>query len=558
MYSFNIVNNSLCLSAEALANSMGIALESALNTVKKGLQAYRNGSYYYQHFDDPGDARKKWIVYDTLPEVALLRVNYFYGDIWAAYYEERLTEAARGKELQEDVSYFLNAKVKKGGLGFSLKEASDLAAACGWLRLLEDENWRDRFETQREFLKRCTAVIKQRNYYGFKVGNPRVLARKLKAWKTKGRDALISARFGNRNSLKITELGKKRLLQLYASALKPTFFDTAKIYNSEATERGWDKLTEERVRQVLMEPQNQQIWFAARHGVEAMRNRMERTIKRRKPSFPDSLWSLDGFTIQLRYVDQSETVLSGLYGVAVLDVNSDYVIGYALGGSETATLVQAALRAACRKRMTLPHQLQYDNSSANKSKEVQQLINRLSKVNFPCAPYNGKSKPVENWIGRMEQRIMRHFKNFKGGNITSPSLQSKANPDLLARQIKEGSLPTKEQVIAQFELIVEVHNSSVGRDGKTPTERYGIQHPKRRTMDYLSMVEAFWVERRKEVRYTKDGLTIEVDKQRYTYEVQSERGVEDREFRRTHLGDRFKVRYDPDDLEYINLYSGDT
>lgn len=281
-----------------------------------------------------------------------------------------------------------------------------------------------------------------------------------------------------------------------------------------------------------------------------MRNRMERTIKRRKPSFADALWSLDGFTIQLRYRDENGKVKSGLYCVAVMDVFSDCIIGFSIGSTETQQLVQGALRAATMKSLKLPHQLQYDNSSANKSQEAQQLMKRLSSISYPCAPYNGKAKPIESLIGRIERLNLRYFPNFKGGNITSPSLEIKANADYLNNQ----ELPTKKQAIAQFELAIETHNHSENKNGSTPIQLYNTPSDHRRDIDFLMMVEAFWVERRRPIRYGKDGLIMEVNRDRYTYEVESEKGIEDMAFRREYLGSTFTVKYDPENLDQIALY----
>jgi hypothetical protein len=143
--------------------------------------------------------------------------------------------------------------------------------------------------------------------------------------------------------------------------------------------------------------------------------------------------------------------------------------------------------------------------------------------------------------------------NFKGGNITSPSLGIKANPDFLASI----DLPDMATALGQLELLINVHNNTTGQDGRTPNERYQDHHESRKPMDYISMVEAFWVKRREPARYDKDGITIQVDGQRYTYEVQGQDGIEDMAFRIEWLGTRFTVKYDPDDLEYICLYYED-
>jgi hypothetical protein len=292
----------------------------------------------------------------------------------------------------------------------------------------------------------------------------------------------------------------------------------------------------------------------ARHGRDAARNLQERNIRRRRPSHADALWVLDGSTIQLYYTDEKGQVRSDLYGVVVADAYSGAIIGRAIGYTETSTLVQAALRHSVRTTGMQPHQLQYDNSSANKAIESAQVMQKLAKLHFPTAPYSGKAKVIEAIWGRIEQGFMRAFPSFKGGNITAKSVNTRANPDYIAQLRREGHIPSREAIIAQFHLAVELYNNTVSATGQTPVEKYRTADPRRKEFDTLAYIDCFWVDRRHSVRYTKDGIIMEVDQKRYHYEVESERGIEDMRFRRQWLGESFQVKYDPDDLSSIALY----
>lgn len=529
--------------------------DSVANAIKTGLYRNRLGtSQHWQHHADPADARRKWVVAASLPRAVAERVSKMYGNVADAYHAELLGEEARLRATPEDIAHWLGRKVRKEGAPFTIEEAQQLAEACGWLRTLASGHGLEKFKGKTDYYEQAARALAARSLYGLKVKNPRHLQRKVEQWRSEGYDALVNGRFGNANGQKLTAEGEKRLLNLYASPLKPTYRDVTKIYNQEAAQRGWPTLAPERVRQVLV--RCKQVTSLSRHGKEEFRKQFEHSLKRRKPSFADALWSLDGFTIQLVYLNEQGQPCSGLYGYGVLDVYSDCIVGYALtvGSGEPSTLVQAALRDAARKTGMRPYQLQYDNGSGNKSQEAQELFSSLARLQFPTAPYNGKSKPIENLIGRLEGANMRHLPNFKGGNITSPSIEKKANPDLLKKLEKQGGIPTREQAIAQVRLLIETHNHTPSADGRTPNERYADKHEKRQSLDYLTMVSAFWVKRRETIRYGKDGLTMEVDKRKYHYEVESERGLEDLEFRLRHLGDSFEVMYDPEDLDQICLY----
>ena len=552
---FKILNDQLCISVEAIVEVLG---EKMKKTIYKGIERYKNNqSSSYAYYEDPNNARFRYIIYSSLPEKTQNNILMHFSDPMHYYYMERFVEALPGYINDEDINYFYDI-IRNTDIRLSSSRIDDLVRACGWLRMLSDRYMFDKFYyLKKPYLIQAARIIKEQNIYNLSISHWRSLDRKIAAWQAGGRQSLLPRKAGNTNAKKITDIGYKFLINIYASPLKPTIRDTWRQYNIQAEQRGWRQISEERVRQLINLPASRQIWMLGRDGSTATRNALERTIKRRRPSFPDALWSLDGLTVQLRYMEDGQ-VRSDLYAVIIMDVYSDNIVGHAIGTHETSTLVQAALRSAGRNTMYMPYQLQYDNSSANLSKEVSELMPRLAHFNFPTSPYNGKSKPVENLIGRLERFNLRHFPNFKGGNITSPSLSIKANPDFLEAQRKNKTLPSKQQAMAQFKLAILTHNNTKGSDGLTPIERYAKPHPKRRRMDVLTMVNAYWVTRRHKARYTKNGLTIEVDKKRYTYEVEASKGVEDMQFRTQWLGHKFTIKYDPDDLDQIHLYDGDT
>jgi hypothetical protein len=556
-YRFQQIEGHLCISPAATAAALGIEFERAMNNVKKGLERYRNGDTdSWQYYVDSDDARRRWIVLDALPNITRERVFNFYGDPALTYWSERLGQEAAARIIPQDRSWFLSVETYRGKR-LEMEKVVQLCEACGWLRLTGSNWWLDKFDRYRVFLDATVQALAPRNLYGLRLTNVRSLERKLKQWQTEGREALLHGHYvnGNANRRKLDDVAIRRIVQLYASPMKPSAAKVAEVFNQEAPSKGWEQVSYERVRQIINLPAHKQVIHLARHGKDAAKNAHERTMKRRRPSFADALWFSDGSALQLYYLDKDGKPRSDLYAYVVADAYSDMIIGWAVGYTETGTLVQRAFRDAVRKTMNMPHQIGYDNSGANKGKEAQQLFQHLAKLHFPSAPYNGKAKTIEAIWGRIEQDNLRHFENFKGGNITARSLNTRANPDHLQRLFRSGQLPAFEAVLAQFELAIEVHNNTVSKSlGETPRQRYAHPHELRAKMDYLLFVEALWVERSNKARYTKDGITIEVDKQRYTYEVESERGVEDIKFRMAYLGESFTVRYDPEDLDTIALY----
>ena len=539
-----IIDGKICISVDGLASAMGEDRMSAMNVIWTGIKRNKqHNRTTYQHYTDPSDARKRWIIVDSLPKGPHAKVLLCYGDIQAYYLYEQVIDDINMSIDPADGVWYVMQRIDE-------KMATILTRGCAWMRLISSQrHTADIYPTLEARYNAYLAMLTKDTGHNIHVTHWRSLRRRVVAWDTEGRASMISKKTDNTNSLKLTDMGRTYIINSYAQPIKPSIRDVHRLYNAMAQQKGWATLSEERVRQIIQDPTHKQVIALARHGHNYTANQYERTIKRKKPSFADALWTLDGFTIQLRYKHDGK-ICSDLYCIAVMDVYSRCVIGYAIGTAETSILVQQAIRQTVRQTMKCPYQMQYDNSSANKSGEATELMQRISRWAFPTAPYNGKSKAIEALIGQIEGHHMRHMTNFKGGNITSHSMDIKANPEFLNSQ----DLPSMDTVIDQVKLIIDIYNHTQGQDAVTPTDRYNMIDSRRREMDYLSMVQAFYVTRRDRARYTKDGLTIEVHKQRYTYEVADASGQEDMAFRLQYLGESFTVKYDPDDTTMISLW----
>lgn len=548
MKRFAILHDDLCITVEGLAEIwQDVPFERAVNRVKKALERARNGGESYQYHLDPGDARKKWIILESLPDLVRGKLSEIYGNCLDYYYNERLQAEAMSRIDDEDLHFFIRNRMPK-------EKAIDLSHGCGWMRLSSSDYWQSGWPGKMEFYEAVVRCLAPMNLFGMRVHHVASLRRKIRDWKKDGRESLLH---GNAGRIKIQEepAYHKRILDLYMSPLKPSKRDVYEMYLREAAERGWPEYTYQRIVQLLNAPQARQIAIIARHGEAAARQLMERTIKRSRPSFPDALWSIDGTTVQLLHLDERGKIASEMYIVCVTDAHSRDIVGYEVGSTETGALVQGALRNAVRSSGFAPLQLQYDNSSANKSAEAQSLFTKLTKLAFPTAPYNGKSKIIEALYGHIEQGFLRHFPNFKGGNITAKSLDSRANPDLVRQLVANKDIPTKAEAVAQLRLAIETYRNTVVKSyGQTPREMYATQHPDRKPLSKMNTIMLLWSERTHRAAYTKDGITIEVNGVRHTYEVEKSRGVEDTAWRMQHLGERFRIMFDPDDRAEIALF----
>jgi hypothetical protein len=194
------------------------------------------------------------------------------------------------------------------------------------------------------------------------------------------------------------------------------------------------------------------------------------------------------------------------------------------------------------------------------------MMSNMSRVHFPCEPYKGRSKYVENIIGHFQQRVLRKQENFKGGNVDVKRLNSKANPELLAKFKKNPELLfTRDEAIEEIKQAVAEWNArgerrdNYGRfTGESKITRYlTIQHEKRAKLNYFDQISLFAVDLPKEYKYGTQGIQIEFNKQKYTYVVPDPDSIGDFIFANEHLGEKFKVRINSQNPDMITLLQKD-
>ena len=252
-------------------------------------------------------------------------------------------------------------------------------------------------------------------------------------------------------------------------------------------------------------------------------------------------------------MDDKGKIQSDLYAYFVTDACTGAIIGHSIAFAETAGMVTEALKNTIDKWGNKPYQIQYDNSSANVSYAVQALMSNMSRVHFACEPYKGRSKYVEAVIGHFQQRVLRKRDNFKGGNIDTRRLNSKANPELLKELGKNPErLPNFYQVIDEFNQAVEEWNTrgevrdAYGRFvGDSKIYRYEtIAHEKRAKLNYFDKLSLFVMTLKQPYKYGVQGIQIEIEKKKYNFVVPDPNGVGDFMFANEHLGEKFEVRID--------------
>jgi len=570
-------NNILCTTRDELT-ACGISA----SYVNRALAGQRKGEVYcWEHHKE---GKQVYIHYHSLKEkyqilIKAVHCNNLEPEVYLKQQQQEKATAVF-ENLADQVSLLVSSNPEEIKYLTETKlytptEVHQLARAAGWLRLINEYDvkkarklgFKSVNDFRAEVFKRClneqTANPALIRFKKTLITNVRTLVKNAVEYKNNGITCLIHKGVGNVNREKTDTVMHAKLVKLASEPVKYSWEDVALMYNDWAISNSKPQITVSTVKSYLNTPKVKKVWFYQRHGKHAADNEIQSLINRKTPSFPDALWSIDGTSMQLYYVDNDGKIKSDLYVYFVTDACTSAIIGVSVAFAETSGMVTEALRNAVDTYKYKPYQLQYDNSSANVSVAVKNLMTNMSRVHFPAEPYKGRSKYVESIIGHFQQRTLRHYSNFKGGNINVKSLNSQANPELLAWLRKNPeSLPDRNGVIEMLHDAVAKWNArgekrdSYGRFvGASKIDRYTtIQHEQRAELNYFDRMSMFMVEQRVPYTYGTNGIVVDVKGYDHHFIVPDGDNVGDFMFANDNLGLKFKIKIDRDNPGMIALY----
>lgn len=388
------------------------------------------------------------------------------------------------------------------------------------------------------------------------------LQAKINAYKKDGYSALISGKLGNVNSLKITEEAGDQIIALKRSRV-PVYNNEQifREFNRIAVERGWKPLKSEKsLVQFLHRPEVEPRWWDAVYGELSAKNRYARKHKTTMPSVRDSLWYSDGTKINLYYKahDGGKLVVRTTQVYEVMDAYSETLLGFHISDTENFDSQYHAFRMAIETYRHRPYEIVNDNQGGHKKLTAVGFLDRITcKISRRTAPYNPSSKTIESAFGRFQAQVLHRDWRFTGQNITAKSDESRANLEFI--EANKEFLFTLPELKEAYAKARQEWNMALHPIAERPRlQMYLSSHnAEAKEVNDLDMMELFWLQTAKPVEFTPNGITITVNKQKYTYEVFDAEGVPDLAFRRENTYRKFVVMYDPVDLTHVRLFSQD-
>ena len=381
---------------------------------------------------------------------------------------------------------------------------------------------------------------------------------KLRQYTKEGYACLVSGKFCNSNTLKITKAAGRQIVAL--RRCRVPVYTTHQLFdefNRIAERRGWKPLNSlASLTQYLERPEVKPLWYDAVYGELAAKQLFARRNKTEMPTMRDSLWYGDGTKLNLYYkaVEGGKTVVRTVQVYEVIDAYSETLLGYSVSASENFDAQFAAFRMAIETSGHKPYEIVTDNQGGQRSKVAQKFFANICRVNRPTAPYNGPSKSIDSVFGRFQKQVLHADWRFTGGNISSKEAW-KINREFL--EANKASLYTYEEMLAAYAAAREQWNAMPHyRTGIAHEEMYRVSvNPMADRVTELDMIDLFYLTTERPSVFTADGITIQWRKREYTFEPLTTDGRPDYEWRREHTGREFYVRFDPQKMDRALLYS---
>ncbi|WP_052444276.1 hypothetical protein [Flammeovirga sp. OC4] len=388
--------------------------------------------------------------------------------------------------------------------------------------------------------------------------NTRRLRERLDKYKKGGYEVLIHRNFCNNSSSILTEDARMWLFAMWANQVKkvtsvPHLWE---LYNKKAEEEGWKTLKDERaIRSYLYQPEVESMWISHRRGSLAAKGKFDYLHSTELPSVRDALWYADGTKLNYYYLDENGNMKT-MFVYEVMDAYSEVLLGYSFAKTENYEMQFSAFKMASQVSGHRPYELKFDGQGGHGKLEAGNLLNKIARLSIKTQPYNGNSKTIESTFGRFQQRYLKQDWFFTGQNITATSEESKKNEEFILAN--KANLPTEAEVKEAYKKRRDEWNNAPHHVTKIPRSQMYRDSVNEEAVELTiwDMVDLYWIERPKPITCTKVGLVFTEDGVKKRYVVMNG-STPDVKWLNDNIGRQFWIKYDPENTEYVKLYTKD-
>jgi hypothetical protein len=414
----------------------------------------------------------------------------------------------------------------------------------------EEQIAKKRFgSSMRGFWQKATEVLQDINNeipHTIKCKNPRVVQRNFDLYLSDSYPSLIKERWGNQNSSKITpEIEEWYINEMCQSRLSAaiTYFK----YMEVAKKKGWPMdITAAAFEARMAKEVNRTKIQLKRWGAKTHRNKKGQTFSLRKATNSNDLWVSDGTSFNWYYNQDGKPAMATTY--FVMDSLSRKMLGWStLAGinKENMAMQLEAYRKALRVSGAKPYQLKYDNQGGHKAGTAREFYSKLATVHFPTRAYRPSGKRVEPTFKDFQTVKLAEMPFWTGYNR-----KSHANPDMAPDM--EGImkyihlLPTYQELLQLIDITIEEWNAFNYNGKGSPNEIYAQnRRADEEPIALDDLAEMFW-DIKGPLKYHPVGIMHNLNGDEKLYEVYTDNGDVDYNFRKNFLNQKFYVKYDPE------------
>ncbi|BDD10893.1 hypothetical protein FUAX_33250 [Fulvitalea axinellae] len=555
---FEFFNNILCVQADWLYGDGGfITFRNYMNLrYRKQINVLRRG----------GNGRTALVEYDSLPERFRVLIEGKCGNPHKTMRRNRFSDLL---ELDVEAKAFFDTYTLENGGALPEKAKLEYTANASVLNAVKV--FRDNRTERRKALgggrgpmwdnlaKVIAEQLPRHTWPHSLPKNGRRLRQKLRDYEKGGYGALVSGKYGNANSAKLTEEAKLWLFSRWADRVErvTSMAQLHGEYLEKAEAEGWPALSDEKtIHNYLNQPEVRALWYGHRHGELKAKEKYGYQHSTKMASCRDALWYADGTKLNYYYLAEDGKIRT-VQVYEVMDAYSEVFLGYHISDTEDYEAQFYALKMASKVSGHRPYELKFDGQGGHAKLKAGKLLDKVARLAIRTKPYNGKSKTIESAFGRFQKQFLKRDWFFTGQNITAKSLESKANMEHILAN-KE-NLPSLSEIKETYRKRREEWNNAPHyATGEPRAEMYRASlNPKAKRLELWDMVDLFWIERPKEVTCTARGISFTEKKTEYTYMVHGKDRMPDVEWLRDNIDRKFTVRFDPENMDLIYLYERD-
>jgi len=559
-----IVNNILYL-AFSEAEKAGIKS----NTIKL---ANHRQSASWEFIKDPDDRRKLLIRFDTLKDHYKQLITATYGNVMDYYHRQSIYNNPLFTLTADDNQTIENYRLPDGR---KLPEQyiNLYKQECRYLNLLTNINKSIikslGFGSVSAFGSAVRQLIATDSNCMLPTSRTR-LSTIVKQYKKLQAQAVINRhahRWNNTNRAKITGAVADYLLSQYCLVNKPTVPMLAEMYQQAAAANNWPRLDQSAIYSWLHRPKQKRVWTLIRDGVGEWQKLYSHYLKLQKTAlFPNAYWVIDGSKLDMiHYFDNQLKMAAKLKIDPVFDVYSEKIIGYSISHTEDHTDHFRAMKMAAQTAQARPYLITYDHQSGHLTTGTQQLYNQLVAKGGTHYPHRVKAHgPAELLFKNLQTQVISRWWFSDRQSPMSRRAQSKVNMEVIRQKQTDPAgnkwsntdlLPDLNEVIRAWQISVAQWNNAPHSTikGKTRNQVYAQPAIVSQPLSADEIKRIFWVTTPRPRQYTRGGITLDISGETYEYEVYNSQGLPDIDFRENYTGTKLYRRYDPDNLEQIEL-----